>query len=107
MKRSKKYQELIKQVDRTNLYEPAEALALAKKTATAKFDETIEVHIKTGCDGRHAEQQIRGAVVLPHGTGKSVKVLVFAKGVKLDEAQAAGADHVGGEELIPKIQNDG
>ena len=107
MKRSKKYQELIKQVDRTNLYEPAEALALAKKTATAKVDETIEVHIKTGCDGRHAEQQIRGAVVLPHGTGKSVKVLVFAKGVKLDEAQAAGADHVGGEELIPKIQNDG
>ncbi len=107
MKRSKKYQELIKQVDRTNLYEPAEALALAKKTATAKFDETIEVHIKTGCDGRHAEQQIRGAVVLLHGTGKSVKVLVFAKGVKLDEAQAAGADHVGGEELIPKIQNDG
>ena len=107
MKRSKKYQELVKQVDKSNLYESAEALALAKKTATAKFDETIEVHIKTGCDGRHAEQQVRGAVVLPHGTGKSVKVLVFAKGVKLDEAQAAGADHVGGEELIPKIQNDG
>lgn len=107
MKRSRKYQELIKQVDKTKLYESAEALALAKKTATAKFDETIEVHIKTGCDGRHAEQQVRGAVVLPHGTGKSVKVLVFAKGVKLDEAQAAGADHVGGEELIPKIQNDG
>ena len=107
MKRSKKYQELIKQVDRTNLYEPSEALALAKKTATAKFDETIEVHIKTGCDGRHAEQQIRGAVVLPHGTGKTVRVLVFAKGVKLDEAQAAGADFVGGEELIPRIQNDG
>lgn len=107
MKRSKKYQELAKQVDKSNLYESAEALALAKKTATSKFDETIEVHIKTGCDGRHAEQQVRGAVVLPHGTGKSVKVLVFAKGVKLDEAQAAGADHVGGEELIPKIQNDG
>ena len=107
MKRSKKYQELIKQVDRTNLYEPSEALALAKKTATAKFDETIEVHIKTGCDGRHAEQQVRGAVVLPHGTGKTVRVLVFAKGVKLDEAQAAGADFVGGEELIPRIQNDG
>ncbi len=107
MKRSKKYQELAKQVDKAKLYESAEALALAKKTATSKFDETIEVHIKTGCDGRHAEQQIRGAVVLPHGTGKSVKVLVFAKGVKLDEAQAAGADHVGGEELIPKIQNDG
>ena len=107
MKRSKKYQELAKQVDKAKLYESAEALALAKKTATSKFDETIEVHIKTGCDGRHAEQQVRGAVVLPHGTGKSVKVLVFAKGVKLDEAQAAGADHVGGEELIPKIQNDG
>ena len=95
MKRSKKYQELAKQVDKAKLYESAEALALAKKTATSKFDETIEVHIKTGCDGRHAEQQVRGAVVLPHGTGKSVKVLVFAKGVKLDEAQAAGADHVG------------
>ena len=107
MKRSKKYQELAKQVDKSNLYESTEALALAKKTATSKFDETIEVHIKTGCDGRHAEQQVRGEVVLPHGTGKSVKVLVFAKGVKLDEAQAAGADHVGGEELIPKIQNDG
>lgn len=107
MKRSKKYQELAKQVDKAKLYDSAEALALAKKTATSKFDETIEVHIKTGCDGRHAEQQVRGAVVLPHGTGKSVKVLVFAKGVKLDEAQAAGADHVGGEELIPKIQNDG
>ena len=84
MKRSKKYQELAKQVDKSNLYESAEALALAKKTATSKFDETSEVHIRTGCDGRHAEQQVRGAVVLPHGTGKSVKVLVFAKGVKLD-----------------------
>lgn len=107
MKRSRKYQELIKQVDRTKQYDPSEALSIAKKTATSKFDETIEVHIRTGCDGRHADQQVRGAVVLPHGTGKSVKVLVFAKGVKLDEAQAAGADHVGGEELIPKIQNDG
>ena len=107
MKRSKKYQELAKQVDKSNLYESAEALALAKKTATSKFDETIEVHIKTGCDGRHAEQQIRGAVVLPNGTGKTVKVLVFAKGDKLSEAEAAGADYVGGEELIPKIQNDG
>ncbi len=107
MKRSKKYIELAKQVDRTAQYEPAEAIALVKKTAAAKFDETIEVHIKTGCDGRHAEQQIRGAVVLPHGTGKTVKVLVFAKGVKLDEAQAAGADYVGGEELIPKIQKEG
>lgn len=107
MKRSKKYKELIKQVDKTVQYDAAAAIALAKKTATAKFDETIEVHIKTGCDGRHADQQVRGAVVLPHGTGKSVKVLVFAKGAKLDEAQAAGADHVGGEELIPRIQNDG
>ena len=106
MKRSKKYQELIKQVDRTNLYEPAEALALAKKTATAKFDETIEVHIKTGCDGRHADQQIRGAVVLPHGTGKKVRILVFAKDAKAEEAKAAGADYVGGDELIPKIQKE-
>ncbi len=106
-KRGKKYAELVKQVDKATLYEPADAIDLAKKTAKAKFDETIEVHIRTGCDGRHAEQQIRGAVVLPHGTGKTVRVLVFAKGVKLDEAQAAGADFVGGEELIPKIQNDG
>ncbi len=107
MKHGKKYTEAAKLVDRATLYEPAEAIALVKKTATAKFDETIEVHIRTGCDGRHAEQQIRGAVVLPNGTGKAVKVLVFAKGDKLNEAEAAGADHVGGEELIPKIQNDG
>ena len=95
------------QVDRAVAYEPADAVALAKKTAVAKFDETIEVHIRTGCDGRHAEQQIRGAVVLPNGTGKTVKVLVFAKGDKVNEAEAAGADYVGGDELIPKIQNDG
>ena len=107
MKRGKKYIEAAKQVDRLNTYKPAEAVALAKKTAVAKFDETIEVHIRTGCDGRHAEQQIRGAVVLPNGTGKTVKVLVFAKGDKVNEAEAAGADHVGGEELIPRIQNDG
>ncbi|MCM1099911.1 MAG: 50S ribosomal protein L1 [Clostridium sp.] len=107
MKHGKKYNEAAKLVDRATLYEPAEAIALAKKTATAKFDETIEAHIRTGCDGRHAEQQIRGAVVLPNGTGKTVKVLVFAKGDKLSEAEAAGADYVGGEELIPKIQNDG
>ena len=107
MKRGKKYQDAVKSFDKTAQYDVAEAIELVKKNATAKFDETIELHIRTGCDGRHAEQQIRGAVVLPHGTGKSVKVLVFAKGVKLDEAQAAGADHVGGEELIPKIQNDG
>lgn len=107
MKHGKKYAEAAKLVDRANQYEPAEAISLVKKTATAKFDETVELHIRTGCDGRHAEQQIRGAVVLPNGTGKTVKVLVFAKGAKLDEAQAAGADYVGGEELIPKIQNDG
>ncbi|SDB23633.1 50S ribosomal protein L1 [Eubacterium oxidoreducens] len=107
MKRGKKYQEAAKNIDRTVQYETPEAIKLVKTAATAKFDETIEAHIRTGCDGRHAEQQIRGAVVLPHGTGKTVRVLVFAKGAKLDEAQAAGADFVGGEELIPKIQNDG
>ena len=107
MKHGKKYSEAAKLVDRATLYETAEAIALVKKTATAKFDETVEAHIRTGCDGRHAEQQIRGAVVLPNGTGKTVRVLVFAKGDKLTEAENAGADHVGGEELIPKIQNDG
>ena len=107
MKHGKKYVTAAKQFDRATFYEQADAVAAVKKTATAKFDETVEVHLRTGCDGRHAEQQIRGAVVLPHGTGKTVKVLVFAKGTKLDEAQAAGADYVGGEELIPKIQNEG
>ena len=107
MKRGKKYAEAAKAVDRTTLYDPAEAVSLVKKTAVAKFDETIEAHIRTGCDGRHAEQQIRGAVVLPHGTGKTVRVLVFAKNAKADEALAAGADFVGAEELIPKIQNEG
>ena len=107
MKRGKKYQEAAKQIDRSQLYEMSDAVALVKKTAFAKFDETIEVHIRTGCDGRHADQQIRGAVVLPHGTGKTVRVLVFAKNAKADEAQAAGADYVGAEELIPKIQNEG
>ena len=107
MKHGKKYNAALSQFDRTALYESAEAIETVKKTATAKFDETVEVHIRTGCDGRHAEQQIRGAVVLPHGTGKKVRVLVFAKGDKVAEAEAAGADHVGGEELIPKIQNDG
>ena len=107
MKRGKKYTEAAKGIDKAAQYDTAEAISLVKKVAVAKFDETIEAHIRTGCDGRHAEQQIRGAVVLPHGTGKAVKVLVFAKGDKLDEALAAGADHVGGEELIPKIQNDG
>ena len=107
MKRGKKYVEAAKNIDRQTLYEAAEAVSLVKKSAVAKFDETIEAHIRTGCDGRHAEQQIRGAVVLPHGTGKTVKVLVFAKGAKADEAEAAGADFVGGEELIPRIQNEG
>lgn len=107
MKRGKKYVEAAKLIERGNLYDKEEAVALVKKSAVAKFDETIEVHIRTGCDGRHADQQIRGAVVLPNGTGKTVKVLVFAKGAKADEAEAAGADFVGGEELIPKIQNEG
>ena len=107
MKHGKKYAEAAKLVDRAVAYEPADAIALVKKAATAKFDETVEVHIRTGCDGRHADQQVRGAVVLPHGTGKTVRVLVFAKGAKLDEATAAGADYVGGEELIPKIQKEG
>ncbi len=106
MKRGKKYVEAAKSIDRATLYDAADAVALVKKTAVAKFDETIEAHIRTGCDGRHAEQQIRGAVVLPHGTGKKVRVLVFAKGDKVAEAEAAGAEFVGGEELIPKIQND-
>ena len=107
MKRGKKYVAAAQSYDKSVASDPAEAIAQVKKNATAKFDETIEAHIRTGCDGRHAEQQIRGAVVLPHGTGKTVRVLVFAKGAKLDEAQAAGADFVGGEELIPKIQNEG
>ena len=106
MKRGKKYVEAAKAIDRGTLYDVAEAVSLVKKTAVAKFDETIEAHIRTGCDGRHADQQIRGAVVLPHGTGKKVRILVFAKDAKADEAKAAGADYVGGEELIPKIQNE-
>ena len=106
MKKGKKYVEAAKAVDRSVLYDTADAIALVKKTAVAKFDETIEAHIRTGCDGRHADQQIRGAVVLPHGTGKKVRVLVFAKNAKADEALAAGAEFVGGEELIPKIQNE-
>ena len=107
MKHGKKYKEAAKLVDRSVFYEPAEAVALVKKTTVAKFDETVEVHIRTGCDGRHAEQQVRGAVVLPNGTGKTVRILVFAKGEKAIEAEAAGADYVGAEELIPKIQNEG
>ncbi len=107
MKHGKKYMEAAKLVDRAVQYDPTDAVALVKKAATAKFDETVEVHVRTGCDGRHAEQQVRGAVVLPNGTGKTVRVLVFAKGDKVAEAEAAGADYVGGDELIPKIQNEG
>lgn len=107
MKRGKKYAEAAKLIDRAALYDAEAAIGLVKKTAVAKFDETVEAHIRLGVDGRHADQQVRGAVVLPHGTGKDVKVLVFAKGDKLAEAEAAGADHVGGDELVPRIQNDG
>ncbi len=103
----KKYAESLKAFDKSQQYDVDEAMKIVKQNAKAKFDETIEVHIRTGCDGRHAEQQVRGAVVLPHGTGKSVRVLVFAKDQKAEEATAAGADFVGGEELIPKIQNEG
>ena len=107
MKRGKKYLEAAKAIDHANLYDPDEAIKLVKENAKAKFDETIECHIRTGCDGRHADQQVRGAVVLPNGTGKSVRVLVFAKGGKADEATEAGADFVGAEELLPRIQNEG
>jgi len=104
MKRGKKYAEAAKAIDRGNLYDVADAVSLVKKTAVAKFDETIEAHVRTGCDGRHADQQIRGAVVLPHGTGKQVRVLVFAKNAKAEEAESAGAEFVGAEELVQKIQ---
>ncbi len=107
MKRGKKYLENLKKFDRAQTYDRDEAIKIVKENATAKFDETVELHIRTGCDGRKADQQIRGSVVLPNGTGKTVRVLVFAKGPKADEAQAAGADFVGAEELIPRIQNDG
>lgn len=106
MKRGKKYVEAAKNIEKGNLYDVAEAVSLVKRTAIAKFDETIEAHIRTGCDGRHADQQIRGAVVLPHGTGKKIRILVFAKDAKAEEAKAAGADYVGGDELIPKIQKE-
>ncbi|MDY2922371.1 MAG: 50S ribosomal protein L1 [Eubacterium sp.] len=107
MKRGKKYTEAAKLIDRATQYDVAEAVSLVKKTAVAKFDETVEAHVRLGVDGRHADQQVRGAVVLPHGTGKTVRVLVFAKGDKATEAEAAGADFVGAEELIPRIQNEG
>ena len=107
MKRGKKYKAAKAKIDRMKLYEVSDAVKLVKENATAKFDESIEVHFRTGCDGRHADQQVRGAVVLPHGTGKSVRVLVFAKGEKLTEAEQNGADFFGGDELIPRIQNEG
>ncbi|MDO5141134.1 MAG: 50S ribosomal protein L1 [Eubacteriales bacterium] len=107
MKRGKKYLENLKKFDRAVQYDKDEAIRIIKENATAKFDETVELHIRTGCDGRKADQQIRGSVVLPNGTGKKVRILVFAKGPKADEAAAAGADFVGAEELIPRIQNDG
>ena len=107
MKRGKKYIEAAKLIEKGNLYDLNEAVSLVKKSAVAKFDETVELHIRTGCDGRHADQQIRGAVVLPHGTGKKVRILVFAKDAKAEEALAAGADYVGAEDLIPRIQNEG
>lgn len=106
MKRGKRFQELAKQVDRLTAYETADAIALVQKTATAKFDETVELHIKLGVDSRHADQQVRGAVVLPHGTGKTVRVLVFAKADKAREALEAGADFVGDEDLVKKIQTE-
>ncbi|MCR4609641.1 MAG: 50S ribosomal protein L1 [Eubacterium sp.] len=107
MKKGKRYQEVVKLVEKTKLYDLDEAVSILKKSANAKFDETIEAHIRLGVDGRHADQQVRGAVVLPHGTGKTVKVLVFAKGDNVDKALAAGADYAGGDELVPKIQNEG
>ena len=104
MKRGKSYVESAKLVDRQKLYDVSEAMELVTKTARAKFDETVEVHVKLGVDSRHADQQVRGAVVLPHGTGKTVRVLVFAKDAKAEEAKAAGADYVGAEDMVEKIQ---
>ena len=105
-KKSKKYVEALNKIDRTRLYDATEALSLVAEVATAKFEETVEAHIKLGVDSRHADQQVRGAIVLPHGTGKTKKVLVFAKGEKAKEAEAAGADFVGAEDLVQKIQKE-
>ena len=106
MFRGKKYQEIAKQIDKTALYDPKEGLEFICKTASAKFDETVELHVKLGVDSRHADQQVRGAIVLPNGTGKSVRVLVFAKGDKAEAAKAAGADYVGDMDLVEKIQKE-
>lgn len=106
MKRGKKYLEKEKLVDRATLYDPNDAVELVEKLSTAKFDETVEAHIRLGVDSRHADQQVRGAVVLPHGTGKTTRVLVFAKGDKASEAEKAGADFVGAEDLVTKIQSE-
>ena len=106
MKRGKKYLEKEKLIDKSMLYDTNEAVELVVKTSTAKFDETVEAHIRLGVDSRHADQQVRGAVVLPHGTGKKVRVLVFAKGPKAEEAEKAGADYVGAEDMVAKIQNE-
>ena len=107
MKHGKKYNESAKLIERNNLYDPADALALAVKTGNAKFDETVEVHVRLGVDSRHADQQVRGAVVLPNGTGKTVRVAVFAKGPEADAAAAAGAEVVGAEDLVARIQGEG
>ena len=106
MFRGKKYQESAKQIDRAVQYEALEGMALVCKTASAKFDETVELHVKLGVDSRHADQQVRGAIVLPHGTGKTVRVLVFAKGDKADAAREAGADYVGDMDMVEKIQKE-
>ena len=106
MFRGKKYQDAIKKIDKNNLYDTTEAMSLVVETATAKFDETVELHVKLGVDSRHADQQVRGAIVLPHGTGKTARVLVFAKGDKADEARAAGADFVGDMDMVQKIQQE-
>lgn len=106
MKKAKKYQEAVKLVEKDKLYDAKEALALLEKMPKAKFDETVELHVKLGVDSKHADQQVRGTVVLPNGTGKTLRVLVFAKGDKAKEAEEAGADFVGAEELIPKIEKE-
>ena len=106
MRKGKKYVDSVKQIDRSKLYDPADALSTVISTAKAKFDETVELHVKLGVDSRHADQQVRGAIVLPHGTGKQVRVLVFAKGPKADEAAEAGAEFVGAEDMVARIQNE-